>query len=231
MPMPELLNIYRQRIKEWILSYHTIELEKMIGDTQSLLDLGCGINSPVELISKRPPHLVGVDGFQPSIDESRRNNIHDDYVCAELLDIDNFFETDSFECVMALGVIEHYQKEKGYVLLEKMEKLASQRVIISTTNGFVPQAEHSGNILQKHLSGWSVDEMQQRGYKVIGFNGWKPLHGEYALPRFRPRRFWTVISRLTEPLIRNHPNHAFQILCVKNLQPPIEDYEKSSHTS
>lgn len=215
--MNEIASNYRQRIIEWVTSYHTKELELMISDSKSLLDLGCGANSPVGKISKRPPHLVGVDGFQPSIDESRRNNIHDDYACAELLEIDKTFGSDSFECVMALGVIEHYPKEKGYVLLEKMEKLASRRVIISTTNGFVPQAEHSGNILQKHLSGWSVEEMQQCGFDVIGFSGWKPLHGEFALPRFRPRRFWTIVSRLTDPLIRNHPKHAFQILCVKNV--------------
>ena len=215
--MLNIIENYRQRIKEWITSYHTTELESMIGNTHSLLDLGCGVDSPIRKISKRPPHLVGVDGFQPSIDESRRNKIHDDYVCAELLEIDQFFEASSFECVMALGVIEHYPKKKGFVLLEKMEKLASKRVIISTTNGFVPQAEHSGNILQRHLSGWTVDEMQQLGYKVIGFNGWKPLHGEYALPRFRPRRFWTIISRLTDPLIKNYPKHAFQILCQKDV--------------
>ena len=219
--MNETINNCRHRIIEWLTTYYT-ELESMIGDSRSLLDLGCGIDSPIGHISKRPPRLVGADGFQPSIDESRKKNIHDDYVCVDLLDIDKIFEAGSFECVMALGVIEHFPKEQGFVFLEKMEKLASRRVIISTTNGFVPQAEHSGNILQRHLSGWSVEEMQQLGYEVIGFHGWKPLHGEYALPRFWPRRFWTVVSRLTQPLVRNHPKHAFQILCAKNIRLPTD---------
>lgn len=203
-------------MKKWLMTYYS-ELEEAIGNTDSLLDVGCGINSPVMHLSKRPKHLIGVDGFQPSIDESRRRNVHDDYVCSDLLDIDKHFTENSFECVMALDVIEHFPKEKGFELLEKMEKLASKRVVVFTTNGFQPQDEHSGNVLQKHVSGWSVEEMQQRGYDVVGINGWKPLLGEFALPRFRPKSFWTVISRLTQYLVRNRPESAFQILCIKYL--------------
>ena len=202
-------------MKSWAVTYYS-ELEKAIGNAESLLDVGCGINSPVSYLSKRPKHLVGVDGFQPSVDESRRKKIHDDYVCSDLLDIDKHFEVNSFECVMALDVIEHFPKDKGFDLLEKMEKLASKRVIVFTPNGFQAQNEHSGNALQKHVSGWSVEEMQKRGYEVIGINGWKPLLGEFALPRFWPRSFWTLISRLTQSIVRNKPKSAFQMLCVKH---------------
>lgn len=205
-------------IKKWLVTYYA-ELEKAIGDSDSLLDVGCGINSPVVHLSKRPPRLVGVDGFQPSIDESRSKNRHDDYVCSDLLAIDEHFAENSFDCVMALDVIEHFPKEKGSELLDKMERLASKRVVVFTTNGFQPQDEHSGNVLQKHLSGWSVAEMHRRGYKVVGINGWKPLLGEFALPRLKPKSFWTVISRLTQYMVRNRPALAYQILCTKDLTP------------
>lgn len=205
-----------QSVKAWAVTYYQ-ELEKAIGNVDSLLDVGCGINSPIVHISRRPAKLIGVDGFQPSIDESRRKNKHDDYVCSDLLDIDKHFEEKSFDCVMALDVVEHFPKEKGLELLDKMEKLASKRVIVFTPNGFLPQDEHSGNVLQKHVSCWSVEEMRQRGYQVIGINGWKPLLGEFALPRFWPKPLWTLISRLTQPLVRNRPEAAFQILCIKHL--------------
>jgi len=203
-------------LRNWTVTYYQ-ELEKAIGDVESLLDVGCGINSPISSISRRPGKLIGVDGFQPSIDESRRQNKHDDYLCSDLLEVDSHFEENSFECVMALDVIEHFPKEKGFELLEKMEALASKRVIVFTPNGFLSQDEHSGNVLQKHVSGWSVEEMRRRGYQVIGINGWKPLLGEFALPRFWPKPLWMVISRLTQPLVRNRPEAAFQILCVKHL--------------
>ena len=95
--------------------------------------------------------------------------------------------------------------------------IASKRVIAFTINGFQPQDEHSGNVLQKHLSGWSVAEMRQRGYEVVGINGWKPLLGEFALPRLRPKSLWRVILRLTQYLVRNRPALAYQILCTKDL--------------
>ena len=161
--------------------------------------------------------MVGVDGYQPSIDSSREENLHDDYVKTDLLGIHTAFPPDTFDVVVALDVIEHFTKPDGLELLKKMEAIASRRVVIFTPNGFQPQNEHSGNVLQRHLSGWSVSEMEQLGYRVIGINGWKPLLGEFALPRFKPRRFWTLIAMLTQPLVRNHPKHAYAILCVKDL--------------
>ena len=203
-------------LQRWMIPLYA-ELDQAIGQPESLLDIGCGANSPLSHLNARPAHMVGVDGFQPSIDHSRSHNYHDDYVNSDLLAIDKVFEPRSFEVVAAIDVIEHFAKEDGYRLLEKMEQIASRRVVVFTPNGFLPQNEHSGNILQRHLSGWSVEEMTQRGYRVIGINGWKPLLGEFSLPRFKPRRLWTLVSRLTQPLVRNHPEHAFAILCVKEI--------------
>jgi len=203
-------------LRRWLSPLYQ-ELDLAIGHPDSLLDVGCGANTPLSHLSVRPARLVGVDGYQPSIDNSRANHYHDDYVNSDLLAIDQAFEPGSFDVVVAIDVIEHFTKEDGYRLLEKMENVASRRVVVFTPNGFQPQNEHSGNVLQRHLSGWSVEEMEQRGYRVIGVNGWKPLLGEFSLPRFKPRRLWTLISRLTQPLVRNHPEHAFAMLCVKDL--------------
>ena len=200
----------------WLNPFYT-ELDNAIGCAESLLDIGCGTATPLAKLSTRPRLLVGVDGFQPSIDISRANHLHDDYVKCDLLDIDTHFTPDSFDVTVALDVIEHFSKDDGLRLLQKMEAIAKQRVLIFTPNGFLPQNEHSGNILQRHLSGWSAREMEDMGYRVIGINGWKPLLGEFALPKLRPVKLWTLISRFSQPLVRNHPQHAFALLCVKEL--------------
>lgn len=202
-------------MKKWLATYDR-ELQEAVGDARSLLDIGCGIASPLSRLERKPERTVGVDGFMPSIEESRRKGIHNDYVCCDILDVGSKFPAGSFECVMALDVIEHLSKEKGLDLLRQMEQLSCRRVIIFTPNGFLAQAEHSNNPMQVHLSGWSVKEMREMGFRVIGINGWKPLLGEMALPRLWPRRLWAVVSRLTQYLVRNHPEHAFQILCVKD---------------
>ena len=203
-------------IKNWMNVYHT-ELETLVCDSETLLDVGCGENSPIKYFNKRLNYSVGVDGFQKSIDLCKKEKIHDEYHCINILNIKDNFNNNSFDCVIALDVIEHLEKDLGFELINQMESISSNKVIIFTPNGFLPQAEHSDNIYQKHLSGWTVDEMHDLGYSVIGINGWKPLLGEMSIPNFKPHKLWTFISRLTQPFVRNNPKHAFQILCIKYL--------------
>jgi len=203
-------------LRRWLTTYYG-ELEQAVGPASSLLDVGCGSDSPVRHFQRRIPRLVGVDGFEPSIEASRARGIHDEYFCAEVLRIDDLFREGSFDCVLASDVVEHLPKGLGLELIAKMERIARDRVVIFTPNGFLPQGEHSGNVLQRHVSGWTVEDMEAMGYDVIGINGWKPLLGEFSLPRLRPASFWRVVSRLTQTLVRNHPRYAVQLLCVKSV--------------
>jgi len=197
-------------------SYYS-ELKREVEDCNTLLDVGCGSDSPIRYLRKRCKSAVGVDGHLDSIIKSQLQGIHDEYCQINILDIDQRFPEKSFDCVLASDVIEHLPKEQGLELIEKMEKISRDRVIIFTPNGFLSQSAHSGNPYQEHLSGWEVGEMRQLGYDVIGINGWKPLKGELCVPRFHPRFFWQIISYLTQFLVRNRPEHAFQILCIKHL--------------
>lgn len=193
------------------------EIEAAIAAPGSLLDVGCGSDSPVQFLHRRPEKLVGVDGFMPSIEKSRARGVHDDYICMDLSHLSEAADAKSFECVLGIDVIEHFDKDQGRALIRDMERIATRRVVLLTPNGFLPQEAHSGNLYQKHLSGWSVREMQSMGFEVIGVNGWKPLLGQFAQPRFWPAPLWRVLSRLSQPLVRNHPEHAFHLLCVKKL--------------
>lgn len=193
------------------------EIEAAIGTPHSLVDVGCGSDSPVQFLNKRPCKLIGVDGFMPSIEKSRERNIHDEYICADLTNLVEIVGERAFDCALCIDVIEHFEKSQGLQLIRDMERIASDRVVILTPNGFLPQDEHSGNLYQKHRSGWTVAEMRSIGYTVIGVNGWKPLLGEFAQPRLWPAPAWRLLSRLTQPLVRNHPSHAFHLLCYKSL--------------
>lgn len=191
-----------------------VELEKAVGKNKSLLDVGCGSNSPIQSFSQKL-NCVGVDAFSPSIKKSKNLKIHNQYHQMDVLDIGKKFKSNSFDCVLASDLIEHLTKEEGYKLIEMMEKIAKNKVIIFTPNGFLAQREYDNNPWQVHKSGWSVKEMKERGYKVIGINGWKPLRREYASLRFWPNYFWLIISDITQFFVRNKPIKAFQILCIK----------------
>lgn len=192
------------------------ELGNAISDCCSLLDVGCGSSSPAQHFSKKV-HMVGVDAWKPSIKESRKKGIHNKYHQMNILDIGKKFPAKSFDCVMSLDVIEHLTKKDGMKLISAMEKTARKKVIVFTPNGFLPQQAYKGNPWQEHKSGWTVAEMKKRGFEVIGIHGWKPLRGEFADVKYKPKVVWRIISDLTQVLVRNHAEKAFHILCVKKL--------------
>lgn len=167
---------------------------------------------------------VGIDLFEPSIEASKKEGIHDTYFKMNMLDIDTVFAPRSFECVLACDTLEHLTPEEGIRLLEKMEIIAEKRVIVFTPNGFIRQDPYENNDLQIHKSGWTVNDMKKRGYTIIGINGWKSLRSGGALKlggaqiRFRPLYLWKIISSTTQILFaRRFPKTAFQILCIKDI--------------
>ena len=128
------------------------------------------------------------------------------------------FRPKSFDVVVALDFIEHLPKDQGLSFLDLAERLASERVVIFTPNGFLKQEPYDGNPWQEHLSGYSTTEMKARGYRLIGINGLKPLRGERAKPRFRPYPIIRRLSLLTVPFVEERPQLAFQLLCVLDLK-------------
>jgi SAM-dependent methyltransferase len=194
------------------------ELERALTGCESVLDIACGSSSPIKHLPKNF-HAVGCDMFPEAIEKSRKVGIHDQYFQMNVLDLDKNFSPKSYDCVLALDLIEHLEKEEGLRLIAMMERVARKRVIIFTPNGFLPQREFGGNVWQVHKSGWSVKEMEERGFRVIGILGWKRLRGEKGSLRFSPKTFWSLISTATQCLVKYRPERAFQILCVKDLIP------------
>jgi SAM-dependent methyltransferase len=190
------------------------ELEEAVGtDCETLLDIGCGSDSPIKLFSKRF-YAVGVDAYLPSIKKSMTKRIHDKYFNMTFSELDKF-ESCSFDCVFALDVVEHITKDEGLRLLDNIERIAKKKVFVVTPNGFLPSGEFENNPWQVHKSGWTVEEMRKRGYNVSGINGLRTLRGERAILRFNPKLLWDIISTVTQYIVRNHPEFAFQILCIK----------------
>ena len=204
---------YRYSYKSLFSKYDVI-IEHEVRNCKTLLDVGCGANSPVQTFNKNL-HCVGIDAFLPSIERSKQKKIHNEYVQADVLEIGDTFEASSFDIVVALDLVEHLEKADGLRLLDMMEVIASKKVIIYTPNGFLRQGDRESNPWQVHLSGWTPEEFVKRGYKVYGVNGIRSLRGEFAKPKLKPWFFWGFISDLTEPFVKNKPENAFQLLAIK----------------
>ena len=191
--------------------------EREIGDLQSILDVGCGSNSMVRLLSNNK-YCVGVDAHKQSLDYSKSKNIHNEYVECNILRISELFKDNAFECVIAIDVIEHLEKDDGFKLLDAMERIASRKVIVFTPNGFLPQGDRFSNPWQVHLSGWTVDDFEKRGYSIIGINGHRSLRGEFAKIKHKPKYLFSFISDISQLVVKNRPRRAFQLFAVMTLK-------------
>ncbi len=193
-------------------------LNREIGDCESLLDVGCGFNSPLQHLHSKPKVMVGVDVFEPAIAESRAKAIHNEYYIMDILKIADKFPPKSFDAVVAFDVIEHLSEENAIDLICQMEKIAKNKVLLFTPNGFLPQGEEFGNPWQKHISGWTVRQMKSFGYRVYGIEGLIYLRGEMARIRWKPTIFWYYISLFSQIFTQGLPSLAFRILCVKDIR-------------
>lgn len=211
-----------RKIDDALFGRHKIELAVLLSENlrgcDSLLDVGCGSASPIKDLTVSIRRKAGVDIFEPSIEKSRAAGIHDEYHRINVLEILGHFGQKSFDAVIANDLIEHLTKEDGLELMRQMEAVARKKVMIFTPNGFLTQGEFDNNPFQVHHSGWDPQEMREFGYEVIGAGGLKPLRGEYSTPTIKPRQLGGRISYLTQNMVRNNPEKAFAILCIKEMQ-------------
>lgn len=193
------------------------------GECATALDIGCGESS--RLSAFRPAvRTTGMDAHAESIEAARRNNAHDDYVTADVLEesADSLLEKTGgrkFDLVTLYDLIEHVPKRRGYELLEKCEQLSGKFVLVQTPNGFLPQGPDHGNERQRHLSGWFAHDFEGLGYKVYGSVGTKYLRGyaanaKYSFPG------WNVCDVLLARALRAHrrTRHAFGLVAVKDVR-------------
>src|SRR2546427_12042877 len=108
------------------------ELKETLKDCYSVLDLGCGKSSPIQHLNLG--FTMGVDIYEPYLQESKEKGIHDQYLKTDVLNIDKQIREKSFDAVIMIDLIEHLSKAEGRKLIEKAERIATKKVIVFTTN-------------------------------------------------------------------------------------------------
>jgi len=192
-----------------------LALQKSLSHCKSVLDVGCGKNSPISRI-KKTFFTEGIDIFKASIAESKKRGIHDKYVVGDLQNLDKIYKPKSFDGVIALDVIEHFEKKQAIALIKKMEKIARKKVILLTPNGFYHQEHLEGNPYQEHKSGWSLNDLKSLDYKIYGLRGLKFIRGETATIKYKPWIIWGLLAFITEPLLFLFPALSYHFFAVKS---------------
>lgn len=209
--------MFRQRLIYIGDLFYYKSLEKELKGMSSVLDVGCGSWSPLGNIKKNF-YSEGIDIHEPSIKEIKKKKIHNKYKVGDILKLNLFFKPKSFDAVIALDVIEHFEKKDALILIKKMENIAKKKVVIFTPYGFTVQHPYDGNPFQEHKSGWYIDEFKKMGYLVYGMRGLRFIRGEYATIKYKPWFFWGIVATLTQLFTYWFPETAYQLLAVKDIQ-------------
>jgi|SRR3989344_9094138 len=210
------MNIRKVFVTLGDLFYYKI-LEKELLGMDTVLDVGCGADSPLAQV-KKTFYSVGVDIFEPSIKKSKKKKIHDDYKIGDILNLSKFVKKKSFDGVVALDIIEHLEKKDGYTLLKQMELIAKKRVIVLTPYGFTQQHPYDENPYQIHKSGWYDEDFKKLGYTVYGMRGFRFIRGECATIKYKPWFFWGILAVLSQFVVYKYPSAGYQLLAVKNIR-------------
>ncbi len=198
-----------------IFLYKAIERE--LSGCKTVLDVGCGKNSPLRNI-KKTFYSEGIDIHEVSLKESMKKKIHDKYIKEDIRKLKKHYKEKTFDSVIALDVIEHLKKNEALELIKNMENIAKNKIIILTPNGYQDQDELWGNPYQKHLSAWHISDLEQLGYDVRGLRGLKFLR-DHAEIKFRPWILWGLISFISEPLLYFIPQLSYHLFAVKTKNP------------
>ena len=210
---PRAAGLFRRTFPRVAYFAYVMELRKQLRGCESCLEIGCGADSPARLVPFE--RYVGIDGYAPQIEEARKNCPEGEFHVARAENVADLFGEKSFDCVIALDLIEHLTKEDGLKLLKDMERAARKKVLLFTPNGFLAQDSENGD-LQEHLSGWSAEEMKLLGFRVVGMHGPKALRGDHHRIKIRPRALGGVIAQTCQLYTRHAPTLAAAILCVKD---------------
>jgi len=194
-------------------------ISREIKNEWTILDVGCGRSSILRLV-KKGSYRVGLDFYEPYILESEKSSIHDKYVLGDARVLP--FKSNHFDCAVANGVLEHLEKQDGLKMIREMERVAKKKIILTTPNGFLPAyAGPEDNPEERHLSGWTIDELKKLGFKVRGSCGLKTLwtiRNGQAVLKFKPKILSVLLLGITELFVYHFPSLAFELFFVKDLR-------------
>jgi len=194
-------------------------LARELSKCRSVLELGCGHRSLLHLCNV--PFSVGVESREPYLQETIRRGIHSQYIRADVGTVE--FAPKSFDAVLGLNLFCHVAGREATELLCKMEQWARKKVILTTPNGYrgSDTLASSKNQMEGLESGWDVDTLRARGFKVHGFGGSVPLR---PFPRLRKitrlesfPRLLKVMSPFSYEIAYHCPRTAQQLIAVKSI--------------
>jgi SAM-dependent methyltransferase len=194
---------HRPELERWIVA----ELPR---DTQSILDLGCGVGRTGFLLWEEGigRERVGLELSPDYAARARGLGVYDRVDEADLSDGLGQFEDGAFDVVLCIDVLPHLEKDAGRRLVQECERVARRRVVMLIPLRKQPRARAAPT--ESDRSTWTLGDLHQLGYDTKQF-GSKYTAGVYGGRRFLLAFYvGTLISQL-------FPSFAGEVVAAKSV--------------
>jgi SAM-dependent methyltransferase len=172
-----------------------------------VLDVGCSDGRGSEVLSSAGVH--GVDIYRPALEAARGGQRRGPVAQGDVRALP--FGAGTFDVVVSLDVVEHFDKPDARRVLDEMER------VVVTPRGYVPQPGTRDEPWQEHKCGFEADELEALGYEVSGIGGPARWRGPYGT--FRGGVFGQAAAAACIPTTKHRPELAFALLGVKGVVP------------
>jgi len=185
---------------------------------ERVCDLGCGRGvwgylTRFILSSYRPDkeaYLIGVDIHRPYLEFVRKYKVYDDIILASVTQLP--FKDKSINVILTIELIEHLSKDEGLVFLDEVERVCTDKIVLTTPNGFWSRKGSLDIPPEVHRSGWHVKDFKKRGYKIHGM-GFK-----YVKFYTRYPFLWGILFYIFTPLSYVIPRLGEILMATKEIQ-------------
>jgi len=182
-------------------------LRKELKDFDSGLDLECSNNSVLRYATHRF-WSTGVEARKDSRVESMGNRVHEYCIMADLTKLklrDKFVNAG-----MLTEVLEHLTSKERRELVKKMSRVAREKIVIATTNGFIPQ-DGETNPYQLRKAGCEIPEFEELGF--TRFRGCNEL--EFSGRKCESQSIFMAVQSIPQKVAYMAPNMANGLLSTK----------------
>jgi len=130
--------------------------------------------------------IDGVEVFPPYIGRIQRA-IYDSIYEGDIVVILPRIASDSYDLVMLIDVLEHFDKSQGSNVLKECQRVG-KAVIVSTPSGWFAQGAAYGNPYEVHKALWTRKDLKQAGARfVFRMGNWI---GVFARPPYASQYSW-----------------------------------------
>lgn len=162
-------------------------IQEATKDGQSLLSLCCGIG--LELQGVTTPEVTAVDIAPQYLEQVKHRCPQAKTVQSDALEYIKNQPDNSVDVISIIDGIEHMEKKAGLECIKEMKRVCKQKILLFTPqgpgeDGYLKNEPHNAwgiegaDEHQKHLSGWTANELQDLGFTIVVAAGDTSQHGE-----------------------------------------------------